>query len=42
MYALHITETMNVLQAMVKHQQHLFDLYDAMTHQDQTYNSFAE
>ena len=42
MYALHITETMYVLQAMVKHQRQLFNLYHAMTHQDPTYSSFAE
>ena len=42
MYPLHITETMNVLQAMVKHQWQLLDLYHAMTHQDSTYSSFAE
>ena len=42
MYAIHITETMNVLQAMVKHQRQLFNLYHSMTHQDPVYNSFAE
>ena len=42
MYALHITETMNVLQAMVKHQRQLLDLYHAMTCQDSAYSSFAE
>ena len=42
MYAIHITETMNVLQAMVKHQQQLLNLYHAMTSQDSVYNSFAE
>ena len=42
MYALHIPETMNALQAMVKHQWQLLDLYHAMTCQDSTYNSFAE
>ena len=42
MYAIHITETMNVLQAMVKHQWQLLNLYPAMIHQDPVYNSFAE
>ena len=42
MYATHITETMNVLQAMAKHQWQLLDLYHAMTHQDPTYKSIAE
>ena len=42
MYAIYITETMNVVQAMVKHQWQLLDLYHAMTCQDPTYNSFAE
>ena len=41
MYAIHITETMNALQEMVKHQWQLLDLYHAMTHQDSTYSSFA-
>ena len=41
-YALQITETMNVLQAMVKHQWQLLDLYHAMTCQDSAYSSFAE
>ena len=40
MYA--ITETMNALQAMVRHQQQLLDLHHAMTCQDETYKSFAE
>ena len=42
MYALHITETRNVLQAMEKHQWQLLNLYHAMTCQDSTYSSFAE
>ena len=42
MYAIHITETMNALKAMVKHQWQLLDLYHAMTCQDRTYKSFAE
>ena len=42
MYELHITETMNALQAMVKHRWQLLDLYHAMTHQDSAYSSFAE
>ena len=42
MYEIHITETMNAPQAMVKHQWQLLDLYHAMTCQDPTYNSFAE
>ena len=42
MYAIHITETMNVLQAMVNHQRQLLDLYHAMTCQDPSYNSFFE
>ena len=42
MYAIHITGTMNVLQAMVMHQRQLLDLYHPMTCQDPTYKSFAE
>ena len=42
MYALHITQTMNALQAIVKHQWQLLNIYHTMTHQDSTYNSFAE
>ena len=42
MYAVHITETMNVLQAMLHHQQQLLDLYHAMTHQDSFYLPFSE
>ena len=42
MYAIHITETMNALQAMAKHQRQLLNLYHAMTHQDSAYSSFAE
>ena len=38
MYTIHITETMNVLQAMVKHQQQLLNLYHAMTCQHPVYN----
>ena len=37
MYAVHITETMNVLQAMVHNQWQLLDLYHAMTCQDSFY-----
>ena len=36
MYAIHITETMNALQAMLKHQRQLIDLYHAMTCLDPT------
>ena len=42
MYAVHITETMNVLQAMVHHQRQLLDLYHAMTNQDLFYLPFSE
>ena len=42
MYAIHITETMNVLQVMVNHQWQLLDLYHAMTCQDPFYRSFSE
>ena len=42
MYAVHITETMNVLQAMVHHQRPLLDLYHAMTCQDSFYLPFSE
>ena len=42
MYAIHITETINVLQAMVNHQQQLLNLYHAMAHQDPLYRSFSE
>ena len=42
MYAIHITETMNVLQAMVKHQRQLLNLYHAMSCQDPFYDSFSE
>ena len=42
MYAIHITQKMNALQAMVKHQRQLLDLYHAMTCQDPNYKSFAE
>ena len=42
MYALHITETMNVLHTMVKHQWQLLNLYHAMTCQDSAYSSFAK
>ena len=42
MHAIHIIETMNALQAMVKYQWQLLDLYHAMTCQDPTYKSLAE
>ena len=42
MYAVHIRETMNVLQAMLHHQHQLLDLYHAMTHQDSFYLPFSE
>ena len=42
MYAIHIIETMSALQAMVKYQWQLLDLYHAMTCQDPTYKSLAE
>ena len=40
MYAVHITETMNVLQAMVHHHQQVLNLYHAITHQDSFYQPF--
>ena len=40
MYAIHITETMNVL--LVNHQWQLLNLYQAMTCQDPFYRSFSE
>ena len=42
MYAVHITETMNVLQAMVHHQWQLLNLYHAMTGQDSFHQPFSE
>ena len=42
MYAVHIIETMTVLQAMVHHQQQLLNLYHAMTCQDSFYLPFSE
>ena len=42
MYAVHITETMNVLQAMIHRQRQLLDLYQAMTHQDSIYLPLSE
>ena len=42
LYAVQITETMNVLQAMVHYQWQLLDLYHAKTHQDSLYIPFSE
>ena len=37
MYAVHITEAMNELQAMVHHQWQMFNLYHTKIHQDSFY-----
>ena len=42
LYAVHITETMNVLQAMVHYQWQLLDLYHTKTHQDPFYLPYSE
>ena len=42
MYAVHITEAMNVLQGMVHRQQQLLNHYHAMTHQDAFYLPISE
>ena len=42
LYAVKITETMNVLQAMVHYQWQLLNLYNAKTHQDPHYIPFSE
>ena len=42
LYAVEITETMNVLQTMVSTQWQLFDLYHAKMHQDPHYKTFSE
>ena len=42
LYAVNITETMNVLQAVVQYQLHLLNLYHAKTHQDPHYIPFSE
>ena len=42
LYAVKITETMNVLQAMVHYQRQLLNLYHAKTHQDPHYIHFSE
>ena len=42
MDAVRIIETMNVLQAMLHHQQQLLNLYHAKTHQDTCYILISE
>ena len=42
LYAVHIIETMSMLQAMVHYQWQLPNLYHAKTHQDPFYIPFSE